>query len=219
MQQLEHPQKQNCTDHMLIQQAYNGEMSAFGLLVDRYRDLLHAYVCKHLGRDDAEDVLQFVWLQCFRSLPKLASSPSVGWNGADISLKSWLFRVAANRCVDEIRRKKRQPAHLFSELECFIDDEEPFTFTPLHDYATLLPEEWVERHDVQQSIHDALQELPVKYRAIIWLRYSQDLKFPEIGRRLQIPTSTAKTYHYRACAKLRSLLSAKSHGKSYAVAL
>lgn len=130
----------------------------------------------------------------------------MGREETDVTLKPWLFRVALNRCFDELRRKKRQRAHLFSELESVREDEEMLILTALPD-ATPLPEEWAERHDEQRSLHTAIKALPITYRAVVWLRYAEDLSFPEIGRRLQIPSGTAKTAYHRACVKLRNILS------------
>jgi RNA polymerase sigma-70 factor, ECF subfamily len=198
--------QQEVADHILIQRAYAGDSYAFGMLVDRYQRTLYSFVNTYLGKDEADDVVQFVWLQCYRCLSKLQADHPEGWKGAEVSLKAWLFRVAWNRCLDEMRRRKRQPVHFFSELESFKSEEEELLILTTIQDPTPLPEEWAERHDVQSYLREAIERLPATYRAVVWLRYAEDLTFPEIGRRLSIPTVTAKTYYHRARVKLRDVL-------------
>src|SRR5216683_2263739 len=87
---------QELTDYLLIERAYAGDHAAFEVLVHRYEKLLYHLIASYLGREKADDVLQFVLLQCYLALPKLLSTSSV--QQRDRSLKPWLFRVARNRC-------------------------------------------------------------------------------------------------------------------------
>jgi RNA polymerase sigma-70 factor (ECF subfamily) len=73
-----------------------------------------------------------------------------------------------------------------------------------------LPEELVERRDLQKILMSAIQALPPKFRAVVVLRYSSQLSFSEIGKTLSMPEATAKTYFHRAKALLRKTLSAQS---------
>ena len=61
-----------------------------------------------------------------------------------------------------------------------------------------LPEEVVERRDVQDMLLKAICALPPKFRAVVLLRYASQLSYAEIGRELQMPEATAKTYFQRA---------------------
>ncbi|WP_161975551.1 RNA polymerase sigma factor [Tengunoibacter tsumagoiensis] len=196
-------------DYLLIQQANEGDMLAFHRLVDRYQHSLYRYVSTYKGIEDIDDVLQFVWLQCYRSLPRLQEKQSAEKKSLPDSLKSWLFRVAANRCIDEIRKKKRRRVYFFSDLELISDDEDISILSRLEDSA-LRPEEYAELRDQQHYIYRALCRLPEKYGTIIWLRYAEALSYAEIGLRLRMPTSTVKTYFYRGCTRLRSILSSAS---------
>jgi RNA polymerase sigma-70 factor (ECF subfamily) len=69
-----------------------------------------------------------------------------------------------------------------------------------------LPEELAERHDLQNRLQQAIQLLPPKYRTIVFLRYSSQLSFSEIGAVLHMPEATAKTYFQRAKPILRANL-------------
>ena len=94
------------TDGTLVQQALAGDQSAFESLVRRYNVAIFNFICHCLGDYDlACDVSQQVFLQLYISMPTLRTGEP---------LKAWLFQVARNRCLDELRRKK---AIHFSELE------------------------------------------------------------------------------------------------------
>ncbi len=188
------------TDRMLVEQAYAGDQSAFETLVHRYQTQLYRFVCTSLDSDEADDVVQFVWFQLYRCLSILRSDSSA--TRSEISLKPWLFRVAWNRCLDERRRRKKHQHLFFSTLE---DANETDISSAFLDPAPL-PEERVEQQEEQACLYAAIQTLPPKARAIVWLRYTRGLPFRDIAHRLHIPTTTARITFYRACMKLRLVL-------------
>lgn len=188
-------------DYELIEQTCAGDQQAFEALVSRYQGEVYRFIKRHMGTEQAYDVLQFVLLQLYLSMPHLQSNLSSGWQ--HVSLKRWIFRVAWNRCIDEQRKRKKSPL-LFSELMQTNDEEESLVLTLLD--TAPQPEEVVEQHDLQESIQKMIQRLPPMLRAVMWLRYKEELSFNEIGERLQIPSATAKTYCHRARLRLRSFL-------------
>jgi RNA polymerase sigma-70 factor (ECF subfamily) len=121
-------------------------------------------------------------------------------------LKAWLFQVARNRCLDELRRKR---AIHFSELESGNDEDDLSPLAIMPDTRPL-PEEIAERRDLQQSLQRAIQGLPPKFRSVVLLRYAGQLSFSEIGKTLNMPEATAKTYFQRARPLLRAALTAQT---------
>src|SRR4051794_30688310 len=84
-------------DEIAVKQILAGNRDAFDLLVYHYQKQLFSFICHYLRDDDlACDITQNVFLQLYLSLPTLRT---------DGSLKGWLYRVARNRCLDELRRK------------------------------------------------------------------------------------------------------------------
>jgi RNA polymerase sigma-70 factor (ECF subfamily) len=122
----------------------------------------------------------------------------------DKPLRSWLFQVARNRCLDELRRKRSIP---FSTLEVSEEEEEGSWLASLRDPAPQ-PEEVAEHHDLQEKLRRAIDGLSPRYRSVVRLRYCGQQSFAEIGRALNIPEATAKTYFQRAKPLLRAALSA-----------
>jgi RNA polymerase sigma factor (sigma-70 family) len=185
------------SDHDVVNYVLTGNQRAFEVLVDRYHDPLFRYSRRFLNdHEQIEDVLQFVFLQLYLALPTLVSRQS---------LKAWLFRVAHNRCVDELRSRRRTRLVAFSTLEQEGENEENSFLESIADPCPL-PEEVVMRSDVHHHLKQALETLSPKHRAIISLYYFKQLTFAEIGIILHMPTSTVKTYCYRSLPKLRALL-------------
>jgi RNA polymerase sigma factor (sigma-70 family) len=181
-------------DGILANHCLLGDEHAFEGLYKRYRPALFKFVLNILRDYDLScDVLQQVFLQLYISLPTLKTNKP---------LKSWLFQVARNRCLDELRR--RRVVH-FSELDTYNEEDEVEMFTFVQDPCPL-PEEIAERHDVQDRLLSAIKSLPPRFRSVVFLRYSRQLTFPEIGRTLGMPEATAKTYFSRAKPLLRASL-------------
>lgn len=182
------------TDGALVQQTLAGDQRAFETLVRRYNVPLFNFICHCLGDYDlACDVSQQVFLQLYISMPTLRTGEP---------LKAWLFQVARNRCLDELRRKR---AIHFSELEASNDEDDLSPLAIMPDTCPL-PEEIAERHDLQRALHQAIEALPPKFRSVVLLRYTGQLSFSEIGKTLNMPEATAKTYFQRARPLLRTAL-------------
>jgi RNA polymerase sigma factor (sigma-70 family) len=185
------------SDASLAKQALGGDQRAFEIMVHRYNTPLFNFICHFLGDyDQACDVLQQVFMRFFTSLPKLGTSDP---------FKPWLFQVARNCCVDELRRRRRY-AIQFSQLESENDENDISFLNEIPDTSPL-PEDLAERHDLQQVLGQAIQSLPPKFRAVVVLRYTSQLSFAEIGHTLNMPEATAKTYFHRAKVLLRKILS------------
>lgn len=200
MQTREHTIKQAplITDGLLAQQTMAGDQRAFETLVHRYSTSLFNFIYHFLNDyDQACDVLQQVFLQLYISLPKLRTGEP---------LKAWLFQVARNRCLDELRRKR---AIHFSDLEAASEDDELSPLDAMPDTEPL-PDELAERHDLQNHLRSAIQTLPPRFRSVVLLRYAAQLSFAEIGQALTMPEATAKTYFQRAKPLLRKALLTQS---------
>lgn len=181
-------------DGILAQQYLAGDQQAFEALVQRYSSPLFNFICRFLNDYDmACDILQQVFLQLHISLPTLRTGEP---------LKAWLFHVARNRCLDELRRKH---AIHFSELQTSPDEDELSPLDAMPDNSPL-PEEIAERHDLQARLQEAIAALPPKFRAVVTLRYAAQLSFAEIGQALNMPEATAKTYFQRAKPLMRAAL-------------
>jgi RNA polymerase sigma-70 factor (ECF subfamily) len=196
------PKRQGVPDGVLVEQALAGDQCAFEILVSRYHRLLMSYIFGFLkDSEQVYDVLQYVFLKLYVSLPTLLTN---------VSLKGWLFQVARNRCLDELRKRCRRAEIPFSDLEWKYREEELSPIEAITD-PELLPEEVAERIELQSVLQQVICSLPPKLRSIVYLHSFRRLSFSEIGRMLKMPESTVKTYFYRSLSSLRTELTNSVH--------
>ena len=93
------------SDEQLVALFRAGQDEAFRAIHDRYRARLFAYARQMLpGRQDAEDALQDVFLRAYAGLRS---------SDRELALRAWLYRVAHNRCIDELRRPVPPPERIY----------------------------------------------------------------------------------------------------------
>ena len=185
------------SDGMLLQQSLAGDEYAFEALVSRYRSFLLDSIRRILKDDEqAYDVLQFVLLRLYDSQTTLQT---------DVSLRGWLFQVARNRCLDELRKQRCRPSIHFSDLS-WEDENDGIALIESIQDPQPLPEKIVEQHDLHAVLHQAIHSLPPRFRWVVHLHCFRHLTFSEIGRTLKMPVPTAKAYYYRSLPLLRSAL-------------
>src|SRR3981081_3513153 len=164
------------------------EPAAFEALVRRHQSAVYNFCLRMLGRaDDAADVAQETFVQLFTHLAQLDEREPIA---------PWLFRVARNRSIDVIRRRRTVPLGLPDELcastlVLAATDEEP------------LPEEMAERAALQDVLASAIAELPTAYAEVVALRYASDRSFAEIAVLLDLDEGTARVRFHGAKALLR----------------
>jgi RNA polymerase sigma factor (sigma-70 family) len=196
------PEGQRATDGVLVEQALAGDQCAFEILVRRYHHPLVSYIYGYIkDSEQVYDVLQHVFLKLYISLPILLTN---------VSLKAWLFQVARNRCVDELRRRYRRDEILFSSFESKYREEELSPVESIPD-PDPLPEEVAERVDLFCSLQEAIASLPPKLRSIVHLHCFRQLTFAEIGSLLSLREKTVKTYFYRSLPRLRRAFVTSTH--------
>src|SRR6202521_871036 len=139
--------------------ARHRDPAAFEALVRRHQGALYNFSLRMLGRaDDAADVAQETFVQLFTHLGQLDERES---------LAPWLFRVARNRCIDVIRRRRTVPLGVLDDSDEAISALDPADDDPL-------PEELVERADLQRVLTTAIAQLPPAYAEVVSLRYAGD---------------------------------------------
>jgi RNA polymerase sigma-70 factor, ECF subfamily len=189
-------------DGVLVGQAQAGDQRAFELLVNRYHRTLASYIQVFLkDGEQTADALQQVYLQLHLSLPTLLTT---------VSLKGWLFQVARNRCLDELRRRRRRAEASFSTFTWDAGEEGLSLVESIPD-PDPLPEEVAERIDLYRSLQEAIASLPPKLRPVVQLRCFRQLTFTEIAHLLNMPETTVKISFYRALPRLRRVLTGNGH--------
>lgn len=179
----------------LVLAAQTGDLEAFNQIVLLYQDRIFTLAMRILGDEDsAEDITQKTFLTAYLKLHGFR-------NG---SFYSWLYRIATNACIDELRHYKRYP---IVPLEYEEDAEEKLL--PVNDFpgSSILPEAEVEKRELRQVIQQALNRLDEDQRVVVVLVDLLECDYPEAAQILGIPLGTVKSRLSRARVRLHHLLS------------
>jgi RNA polymerase sigma-70 factor (TIGR02960 family) len=187
----------------LLERARSGDGAAFGNLVEPLRRELHVHCYRVLGSlQDAEDVVQETLVAAWRGL-----------NGFDgrASLRTWLYRIATNRCLNALRDARRRPQQLFPpgvEPPTPTRFVEPLWLDPYPDAllaglpdAAPGPDARYERHEaVSLAFLTAVQVLPPRQRAVLMLRDVLGYRAAEVADMLDMTTEAVTSALKRARA-------------------
>lgn len=188
----------------LILAARRRDPAAFEALVRRHQGPLYNFCLRMLGQgDDAADVAQETFVQLYSHLDRLDQQQPIA---------PWLFRVARNRCIDVIRRRRTVPLGMPDELGESSSSLDPADDDPL-------PEELVERADLQRVLANAIDRLPPAYAEVVALRYAGDRSFAEIALILDCDEGAARVRFHRAKALLRRHLRSSCDGPDFPQAI
>jgi RNA polymerase sigma-70 factor (ECF subfamily) len=169
------------------------EPGAFEALVRRHQASLYNFCLRMLGQsEDAADVAQETFVQLYSHLGRLDEREP---------LAPWLFRVARNRCIDVIRRRRTVPLGVPDDSGDSLLALEPADAEPL-------PDELAERADLQRLLSRAIDALPPAYAEVVSLRYAGERSFAEIAQILDCDEGAARVRFHRAKALLRRELHA-----------
>jgi RNA polymerase sigma factor (sigma-70 family) len=163
------------SDEQLVALFRAGNEEAFRTIHDRYRSRLSAYVRQMLGgsQSDAEDTLQDVFLRAYGSLRT---------DQREIALRAWLYRVAHNRCIDQLRRPVPRAADVFDVSR--TPSVEPATATE-------------RREDLRRLIED-VQRLPEQQRSVLLMREMDGLSYADLAAALDVSIPAVKSLLVRA---------------------
>lgn len=176
----------------LIERAKKGEEEAFELIYKCYEKAIYKLAYKMLSnREDAYDVTQETFVRAFKA---------IGQTRPDLNLKAWLHCIAANRCRDIRRRRKRVKWVAWEPTDCAKSEDVRFSASHSSEQ-----EYRVIRQEIHQEVRELLQKLPPNYRQSLVLYEYQGLSYQQIAQRLGITVSTVKAQIHRARNYLRNL--------------
>ncbi|MEZ5319898.1 MAG: RNA polymerase sigma factor [Vicinamibacterales bacterium] len=166
------------------------EPGAFEELYRAHAPRLFGLACRLVGRQEAEDLLQEIFLTAHRKL---------GLYKGESALGTWLFRLATNLCVDYLRSRGAR----FSQVTDPIDDEPLSTTSGSGPVLGV-----VDRLDLER----ALATLPPGCRSVFVLYDVEGFEHREIGRMLGISEGTSKSQLHKARLRLRATLAGAHAG-------
>jgi RNA polymerase sigma-70 factor, ECF subfamily len=182
-------------DAALMLRVKQGDHGALGELVDKYKQPVMNLVYRML-RDatEAEDVAQNVFLQVYRSAHRYEVSAK---------FSTWLFTIARNLSLNEIRRRSRHPADSMDVPHPEQEDQ------PLHqfeDKKTFSPPDKLLHGELEQKIEEAIDELPENQRTALLLCRQDELSYEEMAKVLGCSLSATKSLIHRGRETLKQKL-------------
>lgn len=163
------------SDEQLVKLFRQGNEDAFRAIHDRYRARLFAYTRQMLAgsRQDAEDALQDVFVRAYGALRA---------DNREVSLRAWLYRVAHNRCIDELRRPAPPPPEVFEQIR-----------PPAHD-----PIAQTEQRESLRRLVEDVRRLPEQQRSALLMREIVGMSYVDLAAALDVTVPAVKSLLVRS---------------------
>jgi RNA polymerase sigma-70 factor (ECF subfamily) len=185
-------------EEALIRAAQAGDETAFEQLVRSYdQNVLRMALNLLHSPEDARDVYQEAFLRVFRNLPKFRF---------DCSFSTWLYRIVANLCLDQLRKRKVRKEEA-SSVETAGGEMDRFQLLP-EVRADVDPQRRLLSSEVSSRIGEVLDQLTPRERLVFEMRHYQGMRLRAIGESLGVTEEAAKNCLFRATQKMRAALGA-----------
>jgi RNA polymerase sigma-70 factor (ECF subfamily) len=180
------------SDEELVAAVLAGDRDRFGDLIDRYQGRLVNYLFRLLrNADDAHDLAQEVFVKVYQVLDRY---------DPQYKFSTWLFRVAQNAAIDQIRRRRLKVVSLRQDDS---EGESRDWDLPSRERG---PYGELRNRERGGAIQEAIEALPWEYRELILLRHFGELPYEEIARLKKMPLGTVKNKLFRGRQMLKERL-------------
>lgn len=177
--------RESDVDADLVRRYLEGDVEAFGTLVERHERRVYNLALRMTGREeDARDATQEAFLSALRKLQTFRG---------EAAFTTWMHRVTVNACYDLLRKRQRAPL-----LRERVEDEgsRPEPASPDH----------ADEIDLSIDVRAALLQVPLDFRAVLILCDVQDLSYEEAAQALGVPVGTVKSRLHRGRVALARAL-------------
>ena len=172
----------------LIDRCRKGDPEAFGRFVDLYQARVMGFVRRMVANTaDAEDVAQETFLRAFQSFGRFDGRSSV---------RTWLFRIAHNLCIDRARRLDRRV-----QEAALVDGEDESAIDVADERWQ--PDRILLDDELREAVERGIETMSEKLRAVLLLHDREEMPYEEIGAALEIPVGTVKSRLFLARAHLQ----------------
>ena len=182
-------------DAALMLRVKRGDRAAFAELVGKFRQPLFNFIFRTLRDEtETEDVAQAAFLQVWKSRARYERTAK---------FSTWLFTIARNLCLNELRRRSRHPAESIEETHAEHEDQPQRQY---EDKKVFLPTETALHGELARKIEEALSALPEQQRTDILLCRQDELSYEEIAEILGCSLSATKSIIHRGRETLKEKL-------------
>lgn len=185
----------NDADVALMRRVKRGDREAFAELVNKYRQPILNLIFRMVhDAAEAEDLAQTAFVQVFRFARRYRENAR---------FSTWLFTIARNLCLNELRRRARHPAESLEGLSDRAADAAP---RPREDPSSPLPPDALLQTELEELLQRTLDTLPPNQRLAVLLCRDEDLSYEDISRILGCSLSATKSLIHRGRETLRQHL-------------
>jgi len=183
------------SDQELVLRAQQHDRKAFDILMERYQGRIYALLY-HMtsNKQDAEDLLQDVFLKAFKALPKFKGNSS---------FYTWVYRIGVNSAINFTKKRKRKQAMSLDDLDMRIEHDPALVQMSSQD----TPDRSLNLKDLQIKLNAALQTLSENHRTVVVMHDVQGLPHHEIGKVLGVSSGTVRSRLFYARRQLQAELS------------
>jgi RNA polymerase sigma-70 factor (ECF subfamily) len=172
-------------DQLLVERVQKGDKRAFDMLVLKYQHKIVSLVSRYVSdHAEAMDVAQEAFIKAYRALKRFRG---------DSAFYTWLYRIAINTAKNHLVAQGRRPPQ--TDVDA-VDAEQYQIDSRLKDRAS--PEHELLREEIEQTIHDAIADLPEDLRVAITLREMEGMSYEEIATTMECPIGTVRSRIFRA---------------------
>ena len=172
-----------------VAQVLAGDRDAFRVLVDAHSRSIFNLAYRMTGnQEDADEVVQETFLRAYKSLDRFEGKSK---------FSTWIYRIAVNRCLDMLEKKKITGDYTIS------DDPDPEEHTVQVPSSDAGPERQLLSREANERIAVAMKLLTPTERIAFTLRHMEGQSIEEISRTLKVKENAAKNTIFRAVKKLR----------------
>lgn len=158
------------SDEKAAEIVQNGDKEAFGIIMERYEQKMLRYARRFLfDVDNAEDMVQEVFIKAYTNIASFNTLQR---------FSPWIYRIAHNCFINEIRKRKREPLSFF-DLDILLP----------HVVSAENPEKEVIDSELRHALDHCLEKIDVKYKEVLILYYCEGLSYKEIADVLHIPVN------------------------------
>jgi len=178
-------------DALHVARAQEGDAEAFAALVDKYQTKVYGIVYRMCGGgEDIHDLGQEIFLRALCALRKFQYQ-------GEASFRTWLYRIAVNVCINELRRRKRRRRVEGSSLDELVETESGMVEKLIPD-TSQMPHELAERRETQETVQDLLRTMSPAHRAVLTLVDIQGMPYEEAATTIGCSLGTLKSRLSRA---------------------
>jgi len=158
---------------------------AFNQLVLKYQERLYWHIRRMvIDHDDADDVLQNVFIKVWKSLDRFRE---------EAKLYTWLYQIATNECLTFLKKKKTRYFLPLNDVEAELEQ-------------SISNDDYYTGDEIQEKLQKALLKLPEKQRLVFNMKYYEEMKYEEMSEILKTSVGALKASYHHAVKKIENYL-------------